>query len=150
MDNDPDVEERGAVRLGPAERGGMVLLAAGLAVVFAVASRLEPSPSGIGTHQQLGLPPCHFAVVTGRPCPTCGMTTAFAWLVRGRFIESLSANPAGAILATACVALVPWLVAGAARGRPWFFKSLEGPLIGLLTATVALSLLSWMVRLLST
>jgi hypothetical protein len=126
----------------------MVLSALGLAVVFGVARWLEPDPRGFGTHTQLGLPPCQFAWVTGQPCPTCGMTTAFAWFVRGRLDRSWQANPAGCLLAAACLALVPWLLAGAARGKPWGTRSLEPPLIGLVVATVALSLVSWTVRLL--
>jgi len=146
----PRVEEQGrdADRLRPATRGAMFTLATGLAVVFVVATRLEPSPRGMGTHTQLGLPPCHLALVTGKPCPSCGMTTAFAWFVRGRLDRSWGANPAGVLLAAASLALIPWLVAGAARGRTCFTRSLERPLIGLLVATVALSLLSWTVRLL--
>ena len=35
----------------------------------------------MGTHQQLGLPPCNFVTLTGYPCPACGMTTSFALLV---------------------------------------------------------------------
>ena len=129
-------------------RGAMVLLALGLSAVFGVARWLEPDPKGFGTHTQLGLPPCHFAWVTGHPCPTCGMTTSFAWFARGRLDRSWQANPAGVLLAPACLALIPWLLAGAAAGRPLGFRSLETPLIGLVVATVALSLLSWTIRLL--
>jgi hypothetical protein len=127
----------------------MVLSALGLAGVFAVARRLEPDPRGFGTHTQLGLSPCAFAVITGRRCPTCGMTTAFAWFARGRFDRSWRANPAGSLLAPVCLALIPWLVLGAALGRPLGFRSLEWPLIALLLATVALSLVFWSVRLIS-
>jgi hypothetical protein len=126
----------------------MLLLALGLAVVFGVARWLEPSPKGFGTHTQLGLPPCHFLWVTGRPCPTCGMTTAFAWFVRGRLDRSWQANPVGVLLAASCLALIPWLLAGAVRGKPLGTRSLEPPLIGLVVGTVALSLLSWTIRLL--
>jgi hypothetical protein len=96
---------------------------------------------------QLGLAPCAFAQVTGQPCPTCGMTTSFAWFARGRFDRSWRANAAGSVLAPVCVALIPWLLAGAAWGRPLGCRSLERPLTGLLVATVALSLLSWTIRL---
>ena len=126
----------------------MVVLALGLLGVFAVARWLEPSPQGFGTHTQLGLPPCQFALVTGRPCPSCGMTTAFAWFVRGRPVRSWGANPAGCVLAAACAALVPWLLAGAASGKAPGFRSLERPLIGVVVATVAVSLVSWTIRLL--
>jgi len=126
----------------------MVLAAIGLAAVLGVARRLEPDPRGFGTHTQLGLSPCMFAQVTGVLCPSCGMTTSFAWFVRGRLERSWRANAAGSLLAPTCVALIPWLLAGAARGRPVGFRSLEVPLIGLVVATVALSLLSWTIRLL--
>jgi hypothetical protein len=126
----------------------MVVAALGLVGVLGVARRLEPDPRGFGTHTQLGLYPCMFAQVTGRLCPTCGMTTSFAWFARGRLDRSWQANPAGSLLAPACVLLVPWLLAGAARGRPVGTRSLERPLIGLVVATVALGLLSWTIRLL--
>ena len=29
------------------------------------------------------MPPCNFVLMTGKPCPSCGMTTSFALLVRG-------------------------------------------------------------------
>ena len=133
--------------LGWPTRRALVLAALGLVGVLGVARRLEPDPRGFGTHTQLGLAPCAFAVVTGHPCPTCGMTTSFAWFARGRFDRSWRANPAGSLLALTCVALIPWLLAGAARGRPPGFRSLDRPLIGLVVATVALSLVSWTLRL---
>src|SRR5262249_35105784 len=110
---DPPCDKRERARLRPPTRGAMVLLALGRAGLFGVARRLEPSPTGYGTHTQLGLPPCHFAWVTGQRCPTCGMTTSFAWFVRGRLDRSWQANPAGSLLAPACLALIPWLLAGA-------------------------------------
>jgi hypothetical protein len=125
----------------------MVALAVALSAVFAVAGRLEPSKTGYGTHTQLGLPPCLFASVTGHPCPSCGMTTAFAWFVRGRFGRSWGVNPAGMVLASASAALVPWLLAGAALGTTPGFRSLEQPLLGVVVATVAVSLVSWTIRL---
>jgi hypothetical protein len=134
-------------RLGRPTRCALVVSAVGLVAVLMVARWLEPDARGFGTHTQLGLPPCAFSVVTGHPCPTCGMTTAFAWSVRGRFDQSWRANPAGSLLAPACVALIPWLVACAALGRPFGFRTLEQPLIGLVVATVALSLLFWTLRL---
>ncbi len=46
-------------------------------------------------------------VLFGIPCPTCGMTTAFAHAVRGQFIPAFHAQPAGLVLAllTALTAL---------------------------------------------
>ncbi len=145
MDPGRDPTEVG--RLRASTRWVLVFLALGTTAVFAVARRLEPSPSGFGTHRQLGLPPCHFYWVTGKPCPTCGMTTAFAWFVRGRFDRSFRSNPAGLLLAAGSMVLTPWFLASAAAGRPLGFASLERPLIGLLALTIALSLLSWLIRL---
>jgi hypothetical protein len=134
-------------RLGWPTRCSLAALAIGLVVVLLVARWLEPDVRGFGTHTQLGLPPCAFATVTGHPCPTCGMTTSFAWFVRGRFHPSWRANPAGSLLAPACMVLIPWLVACVVWGRPLGFRSLEPPLIGLVVATVALSLFSWTLRM---
>jgi hypothetical protein len=75
------------------------------------------------------------------------MTTAFAWCARGRLDRAWQANPAGCVLAPAFLALVPWLLAGAALGKPPGFRSLETPLIGLVALVVAVSLFSWMIRL---
>jgi Protein of unknown function (DUF2752) len=136
------------VRLTRATRQAMVVLTLILVAVLATARWLEPNPKGFGTHTQLGLPPCHFAQITGHPCPSCGMTTAFAWAARGRFDRSWEANPAGALLAPACAALVPWLALGAARGKVLGFRSPEPPLIALLVTIVTVSLVSWMIRLL--
>lgn len=79
-------------------RAGWLLLALfGLALLF-IARALEPSTSGLGTHQALGLPPCGFLLYFERPCPGCGLTTAFAHLARFEFIAALRANAAGALL----------------------------------------------------
>jgi hypothetical protein len=125
----------------------MLLGALGLAAVLGMARWLEPDPRGYGTHTQLGLLPCMFFQVTGYRCPSCGMTTAFAWLVRGRLDRSWQANPAGCLLALTSAVLIPWLLAGAARGRPIGCRSLETPLIALAVTAAALSLLSWTIRL---
>jgi hypothetical protein len=143
----PRREEPEVVRLGGPARRGAVLLALALAAPLLIATGLEPDPRGYGTHTQLGLPPCHFAWVTGRPCPSCGMTTAFTWFVRGALGRSWRANPAGCLLAGATVGVVPWLLAAAAVGRPFGARSLERPLVGLAAAVVVVGLVSWAVRL---
>jgi hypothetical protein len=143
---DPRRVDRG--RLGGKTRLAMVASALALIGVLGLARWLEPDPRGYGTHVQLGLPPCTFFRLTGRPCPTCGMTTAFAWSVRGRVDRAWRANPAGCLLAPTCAALAAWLAAGAARGRPVGTRSLDRPLTALLVATVAVSLAAWTVRML--
>jgi hypothetical protein len=135
-------------RLGPAVRWALALAAAAIVGVLATAAWLRPDPRGHGTHAQLGLGPCAYLALTGRKCPSCGLTTAFAWSVRGRLDRAWRANPTGALLAVSCVGLVPWLVACAASGRPrWGARSIDGPLVVLMVAAVALGLGAWTFRL---
>ncbi len=74
---------------------------------LAVAASLKPSPAGYGTHMQLGLPPCNFLLLTHHPCPSCGLTTCFAWMVRGQFTNAFFANPFGILAFAATVAAIP-------------------------------------------
>src|SRR6185503_8103051 len=55
----------------------------GCGTVLGVAAWLTPSPTGIGTHQQLHMPQCGWIAIADLPCPTCGMTTAFAHAAHG-------------------------------------------------------------------
>jgi len=143
----PSDDDPGLPRVGMPTRWAMVVLAFAMVVVLLLARWLVPDPKGLGTHTQLGLPPCPFYRVTGHPCPSCGMTTSFAWFVRLRPSRSFAANPAGAVLAPCCVVLVPWLLAGAALGRTPGFRTVEDPLIGVVVLTVGVSLVTWTVRL---
>jgi len=81
------------------------LVGAGVAVgatgVLGVAAWLDPSPEGLGTHSQLSLPPCGWILTMDLPCPTCGMTTAFAYAADGNLVGSFIAQPMGALLAVA-------------------------------------------------
>ncbi|GIX02958.1 MAG: hypothetical protein KatS3mg112_1895 [Thermogutta sp.] len=92
---------RGTGRLSPLERA--VRLVFGLVVLglLGVAWELQPSPSGFGTHEQLGLPRCAMVRWFGLRCPTCGMTTAWSHWVRGQWREALQASVSGTILAMA-------------------------------------------------
>ena len=76
-------------------------MSAACAAPLVTAAQLVPDPSGAGTHLQLGGAPCTVVLITGRPCPTCGMTTAFAHAVRGRLISAFHAQPMGLLLAGA-------------------------------------------------
>ena len=133
--------------LGWRTRGVLLIVAAGLAGLLGLSRTLVPDPRGFGTHLQLGLRPCTFITVTGRLCPTCGMTTAFAWMTRGRVDQSWRANPAGCVFALFSIPLMAWFVVSAVRNEPVGFRSLSGPMMGLLTAGVVFCLASWLVRL---
>jgi len=82
-------------------RGVAAAVIGGCVLLFAVALRLEPAAGGVGTHEQLGLAPCGMMMLWGVPCPTCGMTTAFAHAARGRLASAFHAQPAGLTLVVA-------------------------------------------------
>jgi hypothetical protein len=130
-------------------RGALVGIALGMAVVFVIAARLNPykadgSPRRLGTHRDLGLPPCTFLEATGLPCPSCGMTTSFALLVRGDVVNSLRANSAGTLLALFCLGFIPWAVASVARRRLLFIRSLERAMLWCVLGLMTLMLVRWL------
>jgi Protein of unknown function (DUF2752) len=129
-------------------RGVLVGMVLGLSAVFAIAVWLDPydedgQPRRMETHRQLGLPPCTFYSMTGVPCPSCGMTTSFALLVRGDVLNSLRANAVGTALAAFCLFLIPWGLASAVRGRLYFIRSLERALTRVILIFLALLLVRW-------
>jgi hypothetical protein len=85
-------------------------------VPLVIAAGLSPSPNGYGTHLQLGMSPCAFLAATGRRCPACGMTTAFAHMIRGQVTDALHANALGALLFLGDVAGAAAAVAAAVMG----------------------------------
>lgn len=136
-----EAELRGWARLVAA------VLGLGLLAPLVTACLLTPSPEGRGTHQQLGLPPCTIVVLFGRPCPTCGMTTSWAHVVRGQLGAALRANVGGTLLCLIAMVAAPWLLASALRGR-WVLGRLDsnvGAWIGVAVALV--TLLDWLWRL---
>jgi len=71
----------------------------GAIVILTIAAWLSPSADGVGTHKQLGLPQCGWILAADLPCPTCGMTTAFSYAVRGKLVTAFKTQPFGMILA---------------------------------------------------
>jgi hypothetical protein len=74
-------------------------IALGCLLALVVAATLQPNAGGSATHTQLGLQPCAFLQRTGIPCPSCGMTTSWAWLAHGNLAASLYVQPMGTVLA---------------------------------------------------
>ena len=88
----------------------------GSTAVLLASFLVEPDPRGYGTHTQLGLPPCGFQMLTGSPCPGCGLTTAFAHGIRGEWVLAFQANPLGLALFLIVCASVPLAAVAATRG----------------------------------
>lgn len=93
--------------------GGFAVL--GLAA-FAAAAWIDPydaagRPLSHGTHRQLGLPPCMLNLVTGLPCPACGMTTSVSLLAHGDPTAAWRTNWAGATIGLLGIAATVWLAA---------------------------------------
>lgn len=65
--------------------------------LLVTAATLRADPRGHGTHEQLGLPRCAWLGTFGRPCMTCGMTTAFAHAGNGQWWSSVKTQPVGAL-----------------------------------------------------
>ena len=76
----------------------MLVLFLCTSAVLVLSFFLDPSPTGVGTHQQLGLNPCGFLVMTHYPCPMCGMTTTFSLMTHGEIITAIKNQPFGVLL----------------------------------------------------
>ena len=135
------------VPLGWSQRILLIGLGGGVVALLVVAAVLEPDPRGYGTHQHFGLPPCTFLQLTGRRCPSCGMTTAWSHLVRGHMVQALGANAGGAALGVVALALAPWSLATGLWGRWWWRPLSERTAVGLALGLAAITVGDWMVRL---
>lgn len=130
----------------------LILLAmgSGLVVLLGIAMYLEPSAKGYGTHMQLGLQPCTLTQIAGLRCPSCGMTTSWAHVVRGQFLQAVKANSGGTLLALIAVVAGPWMVLSAMRGR-WFVRGPnEWVAVALAVIVVVVTLVDWGYRLSTT
>ncbi len=80
----------------------------------AMAVALVLSPSSIEDGPVL----CPFRLLTGLPCPGCGMTRAWVYLAHGWWRESFAAHPFGVVAVALLVALVVGVLLARWRGRP--------------------------------
>lgn len=89
----------------------MIILA-----VLTAAAWISPNAEGHGSHTQLGLSPCQWAVWFDKPCPSCGMTTAFAHAGEGSWVQSGATQPFGLLLVIGSAALFWGALSQAATG----------------------------------
>lgn len=116
-------------------------------ITLTLARILRPSPSGFGTHEQLGLPPCLFFKLTGAPCPTCGLTTSFAHSARLNFFEALLVQPFGVLLFSLTVISIPFFLAMLRQRVPWSTVILARGVDWLIYFLIAAALLSWLYKI---
>ena len=124
------------------------LVGAGLsATMLLIARLLLPSADGVGTHRQLGLPPCAFLHFTGVPCPSCGLTTSVAHAARLHFYESIITQPFGLIIFISAALSIPLSIYLWRRRVPW--SKLKRLPVGNLVIylTIALFILSWLYKI---
>jgi hypothetical protein len=135
-----------APRAGHADRLAWLALACAVVFVAAVAHWLTPDARGIGTHEQLGIPPCGFLALTGLPCPACGLTTCFAHMAQGHFVLAAHTHPVGVSMFVCMCACLPLAVWGVVRALP-FIDTLVRLRIKPVCIVLACALLAqWMLR----
>ena len=73
---------------------------------------------------------CPFRLLTGIPCPGCGMGHSLVFALRGDFAGSFHSHPLGIPLLVLWTAWLGWGLANLARGRAFsdgFFPALRRP-----------------------
>jgi hypothetical protein len=115
--------------------------------LLVIARLLQPSSSGVGTHEQLGLPPCPFLYLTGIPCPSCGLTTSFAYAARFEFFSSLITQPFGLIAFFLTILSIPFSIFLSRRRIPWS-EFMQAQIVKrLIYVAIAFYVLSWFYKI---
>jgi hypothetical protein len=144
-----DVNRNGSscsTRIPGLQRGLLIVIGLVLLTLLAAALTLQPDPRGVGTHQQMGLPPCSFFELLGTRCPACGMTTAWAHVVRGQCVQAIRVNAGGAMLAALAVLIAPWALVSGMRGH-WVVGPLgDRATVAVCFVVVIVTLIDWASR----
>ena len=129
------------------DRVGYAIVAVGAVAAVVLARIVTPSPTGVGTHQQLGLPPCTFHLLTGHGCPGCGLTTSFAHVVRGDIATAFATNPMGPVLFVLVALTAPAAGYLAFRPVPMDGIARSGYFVGTMIAILVGMIVGWTIRL---
>jgi hypothetical protein len=146
QDRPQDFENR---RLGftSQDRIRYLVVAGSSIALLLIARLLRPSVDGVGTHRQLGLPPCAFLHFTSVPCPSCGLTTSVAHAARLHFYESVITQPFGLVVFISAVLGIPLSIYFIYRRVPWSnLNRLRGRNL-VIYLMIALFILSWLYKI---
>jgi Protein of unknown function (DUF2752) len=146
QDRPQDFENR---RLGftSQDRIRYLIVAGSSIALLLIARLLRPSVDGVGTHRQLGLPPCAFLHFTSVPCPSCGLTTSVAHAARLHFYESVITQPFGLVVFISAVLGIPLSIYFIYRRVPWSnLNRLRGRNL-VIYLMIALFILSWLYKI---
>jgi Protein of unknown function (DUF2752) len=146
QDHPQDFENR---RLGFTSQDQIrYLVVAGSSIALLLIARLlRPSVDGVGTHRQLGLPPCAFLHFTSVPCPSCGLTTSVAHAARLHFYESVITQPFGLVVFISAVLGIPLSIYFIYRHVPWSNLNRLRSRNLVIYLMIALFILSWLYKI---
>ncbi len=128
-------------------RGLALIVLLACVTILVVAARVSPERSGLGSHRQLGLAPCVLVTLFGYPCPTCGMTTAFANTVRGQILPAFYAQPAGLVLALGTMIAAGMSLVVLFTGKVWVVNWYRVPPAGVVISVLLLVLGGWIFKI---
>jgi hypothetical protein len=101
----------------------------------------------VDADRPLPLDLCLWRHLTGRLCPTCGLTRAICHALRGDLSASLNLHPAGLLVVAGLAGWAGWSGLEAWRGESIHEAARERCATAMLRVGLAVSLLSWVVRL---
>ncbi len=125
------------------------LLVVAAAIAIWLLATMVPDSRGHGTHEQLGMEPCGWAVHWGLPCPTCGVTTAACYLVHFSPWQAVKVQPFGTFVALAGLLLAVSGLLHLITGRSFMFRLAMLPYGTITSCTVLLLLGSWLYKYLT-
>lgn len=130
----------------PSSRGSNLAVVVVVLALLAAGAILHPQGSGEHTALSflgLTLPTvCSFRLMTGLPCPGCGLTRAVALLMHGQLGASLAMHPFGiAAIGLALLQIPPRAVRAAGAVPPWTFR--WDRLWAFALVTTAVLMMSW-------
>ena len=141
----PDGARR--TRRSPEHWGVLAFAGLTLVVLLVLGLFLSPDPSGVGTHEQLGMRACMTMDRWNVPCPGCGVTTSVTLATQGRLLDSFLNQPFGFAVALAMVGFVLWAGVGHLRRRDLYDDLRALPAARWSIAIGVVAALSWVYKI---